>query len=176
MMGKEFSHYTIQLMLPFSLIAGLFFHPEFKPDRISGLVYSRKYGLVILGVILLVIQFLGFKNELIKPDYEREVAGYISEKMNPGDKVYVSNYHQIIYYLLKIDSPTKYIHSNLLFTETYKAFNINAETEIKRIISTKPRFVIIQNNNVFVGELIANQYREVKDFRNNQIKVYEIKP
>jgi hypothetical protein len=176
MMGKEFSHYTVQLMLPFSLIAGLFFHPEFKPDRISGLVYSRKYGLVILGVILLVIQFLGFKNELIKPDYEREVAGYISEKMNPGDKVYVSNYHQIIYYLLKIDSPTKYIHSNLLFTETYKAFNINAETEIKRIISTKPRFVIIQNNNVFVGELIANQYREVKDFRNNQIKVYEIKP
>jgi hypothetical protein len=42
MMGKEFSHYTVQLMLPFSLIAGLFFHPEFKPDRISGLVYSKK--------------------------------------------------------------------------------------------------------------------------------------
>jgi hypothetical protein len=96
--------------------------------------------------------------------------------MNPGDKVYVSNYQQIVYYLLKIDSPTKYIHSNLLFTETYKAFNINAEAEIKRIINSKPRFVVIQNNNVFVEELIANQYREVKNFRNNQIKVYEIKP
>jgi len=174
MLGKEFSHYTIQLMLPFSLIAGVYFHPDFKPVRFVELTFSRKYGLIILGAIILVIQLIGLQDKVLKPDYPREVARYIAEKSNPQDKVYVSNYHQIIYYLLKIDSPTKYIHSNLLFSETHKAFNINAETEIRRIINTNPRFIVVQNRNVVLEELLAYKYLKIKEFKNKQIKVYEI--
>jgi len=174
-MGKEFSHYTIQLMLPFSLVAGLFFHPGFNSGAVPEKLYSGKTGAILLTSILLTVQINGIYNEIIKPDYEREVAAYLSERMDPGDQIYVSNYHQIVYYLLKIDSPTKFIHSNLLFTDTHKSFNINAEQEIKRILGNSPRFVIIKDQNTRMKNLISGKYTELKDFDKNKIQIYELK-
>lgn len=172
--GKEFSHYTIQLMLPLSLLAGLFFHSEFKTDRITGIVFSKKYGIPAMVVLLLGIQIISFQNEVVKPDYEREVADYLAQNMKKNDGVYVSNYQQIVYYLLGIDSPTKFVHSNLLYTDTYKAFNINANKEIERIINTKPKFVLVQQKNDVVENLIRKDYRLVKTFNHKRIKLYEL--
>lgn len=171
--GKEFSHYTIQLMLPLSFIAGLFFHPNFKADKISRFIFSKKYGWYAFGAIMLVIQITGFQNEFLKPDVEKEVATYISGKIKKNDAVFVSNYQQIIYYLLDIDAPTKYIHSNLLFTDNQKAFGINGNEEIKRIIDSKPRFVLVQNKNLVVEEMIKDNYRRVKDFNNKKVILFE---
>lgn len=170
--GKEFSHYTIQLMLPLSLLAGIFFHPDFGANRILSRIYSKKTGLIILSVIILTVQSIAFKDEFLQPDLPREVAEYISKEKKSGDRVFVSNYQQIVYYLLKIDSPTKFIHSNLLFTNTHKVFNINAEDEIKRIMDTKPEFVIVQRNNKIVEKLLRNKYKAVKDFQNKNIVIY----
>lgn len=170
--GKEFSHYTIQLMLPFSLLGGIFFHPEFIKDRFTVKLYSRKTGCALLAVILITAQVVSFQSDIAEPDYPEEVAGYISENMEKGDKVYVSNYEQIIYYLLGIESPTKYVHSNLLFTETHKAFNISASREIRRIVHTWPRYVVVYRKNALVEGLIQKKYHLVKTYRNNEIKIY----
>jgi hypothetical protein len=172
--GKEFSHYTIQLMLPFSMVAGLFFHTEFENGRVMGFIFSRKYGLPVLGLFIIAIQIISFQNEVLKPDYEEEVSDYISKRIEKYDDVYVSNYQQIVYYLLEIESPSKYVHSNLMFTENQKAFDVKGEDEIKRIISKKPRFVIIQQNNKLVENLIKKDYHELKDFQNKRIKLYEL--
>jgi len=172
--GKEFSHYTIQLMLPLSLLAGLFFHPDFKTDRITRKIYSKKYGIPALLILLFAIQIISFQNEVLKPDYEREIASYLKRNMNPNDKIYVSNYEQIEYYLLGIDSPTKYIHSNLLYTNTYKAFNINANTEIQRIFNTKPEFVLVQRKNEMLDNLLKKNYKLVKTFNHERIKLYHL--
>lgn len=172
--GKEFSHYTIQLMLPLSLLAGVFFHPDFKKDKFTARVYSRKTGIPMMIVILLVIQIISFQNEVISTDYNRKIANYLEDKMDDDDKVYVSNYQQIIYYLLDVESPTKFVHSNLLFTDTHKVFNINAEDEIKRIIDTSPEFVLIQHKNELIEGLIKDNYQLVRKFRNDQIFVYQL--
>lgn len=172
--GKEFSHYTIQLMLPLSLIAGLFFHSEFRWDKYSSVVFSGKTGLVLLAVIVLVVQIISFNNEVLKPDYPREVAAAIQQELDAGEEVYVANYEQIIYYLLDLDSPTKFIHSNLLFTETHKAFKINAEQELKRIMETFPEFVIVERENEKVLELLGNSYQTVKVFDNEKVKLYRL--
>ncbi len=172
--GQEFSHCTIQLMLPLSLIAALFFHPEFKTDKITGKLFSKKYGIPALLLLLLGIQVITFQNEVIKPDYEQEVADYLSQNMKKNDGLYVSNYHQIVYYLLGIDSPTKFVHSTLLYEESHaKAFKVNANREIKRIINTKPRFVIIKSPNKLVEDLIRKNYRLIKMFNHKRIKIYE---
>lgn len=171
--GKEFSHYTIQLMLPLSIIAGLFFFPGFQTDRITGFLYSRKYGIILLGVLLLTIEIISFQNDVLKKDYEKEVAEYISKRMEKGDRVFVSNYQQIIYYLLEIDSPTKYIHSNLLFTDTHKAFNIDAKEEIGRIMNKRPEFVVVQRENALMDKFLASDYQLMQTFKNGQIKLYE---
>lgn len=172
--GKEFSHYTIQLMLPLSLLTGIYFHPDFTKDKITGSLYSRKIGVPIMVVIILAIQIISFQNEVIKPDYELEVAKYLEEKMDENDQIFVSNYQQIIYYLLDVESPTKYIHSNLLFTQTHKVFEIDAEQEITRIINTNPKFVLIQRKNELVESLIKSNYQLVKKFKNDQILVYQL--
>ncbi len=172
--GKEFSHYTIQLMLPLSLIAGLFFHSEFKPDRITGLIYSRSFGWPAFAVIILSIQVISFQNEVLKPDYEQEVATYISKQMKPGDKIFVSNYQQIIYYLLDVESPTKFVHSNLLFTPTHKAFNVNARDEISKTLRKHPKFVLMQNRNETVQKELKKDYRLLKTFRNGRILLYTL--
>ncbi len=172
--GKEFSHYTIQLMLPFSLIAGLFFHPLFKPDRITALIYSRGFGWPAFAVVVISIQVVSFQNEVLKPDYEREVAQYISERMDADDKVFVSNYQQIIYYLLNMESPTKFVHSNLLFTPTHRAFNVNADTEIRKILGKHPEFVLMQNKNETVQMELNKNYHLLKTFRNGRIRLYSL--
>lgn len=173
--GKEYSHYTIQLMLPLSLIAALFFHPEFKTDRITEKLFSKKYGIPAIVAILLVIQIIDFRSEVVKPDYEQEVADYLSQNMEKDDGLYVSNYSQIVYYLLGIDSPTKFVHPSLLFTDNSKAFDINPNQEIKRIINTKPKFVIVKTPNKLLEDLIRRNYRLVKMFNHKRIRIYEKK-
>lgn len=172
--GKEFSHYTIQLMLPFSLLAGLFFHPNLTIDRFTSSVYNKKTGYIILGILLLVIQAINFNDDILKPDYPREIAQVIAEEIEPAERVYVSNYHQIIYYLLDQASPTKFIHSNLLFTSTHLAFKINAKDEIRRIMDTRPEFVVVQNHNVQMKTFLGSEYQVIRQFRNGGIQLYKL--
>lgn len=172
--GKEFSHYTIQLMLPLSLIAGLFFHSEFKPDKFSSIVFSEKTGLILLVIIVMAIQIISFNNEMLEPDYPREVAAAIQLELDEGEDVFVGNYQQIVYYLLDLDSPTKYVHSNLLFTETHKAFKINADEELSRIMRTQPDFVIMERENSEIISLMGNKYQLMKAFNQGRIRLYRL--
>ena len=170
--GKEFSHYTIQLMLPLSILGGLFFHPGFQKDRIISTLYSKKIGLALLVFFILVIQFVGVKDDILGADTPRDVAHFISEERNPGDVVFVSNYHQVVYYLLDQDSPTKFIHSNLLFTGTIKAFSVDADEELRRIMNRSPEFVVVQKNNKKIKKLMKKNYRLIKEFENGNVQIY----
>jgi 4-amino-4-deoxy-L-arabinose transferase-like glycosyltransferase len=172
--GKEFSHYTIQLMLPLSLIAGLFFHSEFKIDKYSSVIFSRKRGLALLIAFVLVIQIISFNNEVLKPDYPREVASVIQQELDSEEKVFVGNYQQIVYYLLDLESPTKFVHANLLFTETHKAFKIDADQELDRIMKTSPEFVIVVRENEKVLKLMGKKYQLVAELDQGKIKLYRL--
>jgi 4-amino-4-deoxy-L-arabinose transferase-like glycosyltransferase len=172
--GKEFSHYTIQLMLPLSFLAGLFFHPELRKDKFTGLIFSGKTGLALLVVVLLAIQIISFNNEVLKPDYPREVAVAIQQELDSDEELYVANYEQIVYYLLDLDSPTKYIHPNLLFTETHKAFKIDVDQELERIMETSPEFVIIEREKKMVLRLMENEYQLIKQLDQGKIKLYRL--
>lgn len=172
--GKEFSHYTIQLMLPLSLLAGLFFHPKLRKDKYTALIFSGKTGLALLIAGILIIQIISFNNEVLKPDYPREVAEAIQLELDEGENVYVGNYQQIVYYLLDLDSPTKYVHSNLLYTETHKAFKINADEELSRIMNTQPDFVITERENSEIIILMGNKYQLMKELNQGRIRLYRL--
>lgn len=172
--GKEFSHYTIQLMLPLSIIAGLFFHSEFKPDNYSSIVFSGKSGLVLLVLFILVVQIISFNNEVLKPDYPRKVAAAIQQEMDAGEDVYVADYEQIVYYLLDLDSPTKYVHPNLIFTETHKAFKINVDRELGHIMSKEPDFIIVEKEGVRMTKLMGKKYQLMKAMNKGKIHLYRL--
>ena len=171
--GREFSHYTVQLMLPFSLLAGIFFHTDFRTDRITSKIFSRKTGLAFLIAGTIIIQAITFNNEIIDPDYPREIAELIEEDLKPGEQIYVSNYEHVIYYLLDLNTPTRFVHSVLLFSDYHKAFNINAVREIQRIIAAKPAFIVVERKNELVEKMIKENYRLIRRFRDNEIKLYK---
>ena len=171
--GKGFSHYTIQLMLPLSLLAGLFFHPGIHKDRYTSALFSGRTGYALLIAFVLGIQFLGFRDDYMKPDPNREVADYLKNQLKQEDRVFVSNYEQIIYYLLEMDAPTKYVHASLLFGQIHKGHIENQGEEIKKILNTFPKFVLVQRKNDFVEMLIKKDYRLEAKFRNDEILVYK---
>jgi len=169
--GKEMSHYAIQLMLPISFITGFFFHNELRKDEFTKKVVTGKTGWILLLLIFVTLQTLGLKDDFLKKDYHKEVANYLEDKITPNDKVYVSNYEQIIYYLLHLESPTKYVHSTLLFSEKHSYIK-NREKEIKRILNQKPKFVLMQYKNDLVESYLNKNYHLAARFKNGRILVY----
>ncbi len=172
--GKEFSHYTIQLMLPLSLLGGLFFHSELGKDKLTSVLFTGKTGLALMVVAIVAIQIISFNNEMMKRDYPREVAAKIRPELDPGEHIYVTNYEQIVYYLLDLESPTKYVHPNLIFTNTHKAFNIDVDTELKRIMEASPEYIIVERDNEKLNGYIEKRYRLIGKMDQGKIRLFQL--
>jgi 4-amino-4-deoxy-L-arabinose transferase-like glycosyltransferase len=173
--GKSFGHYFIQLMLPFSFFAGNFFDSERKLPFILKKAISKPVGFILIIILIVIILFTQKKDYIDKPDYPREIAEFLSPRLNDGDVIYTGNYHHIIYFLLDRESPAKYVHRTLIRAGHHiKALQIDTDAEIERIIKSEPRFVI---NKGAVGyeklqDYINGNYILLKTF-NKDIYIYE---
>jgi 4-amino-4-deoxy-L-arabinose transferase-like glycosyltransferase len=166
--GKTFGHYTIQLMLPVSLMAGVFFHSDRSLPAFLHRRFSRKTGQVILVALILLVAMMKLEYFLRK-DIPREIVTYLKPRLNESDVIYTGNYHHIIYYLLKKDSPTKYIHRSLLLGNNHiKALDINVDEEFRHIMAQRPVYIITEKEypEGIMKEFIINNYHVEKDFTN----------
>ena len=174
--GKSFDHYTIQLMVPFSLVAGLFFHPGIKPDKYSGFVFGRKYGFLFLVIFVIIVQVSGITGIISEKDRPRKVAEYLRTNMSPDDTIYLSNYKHIVYYLLKKECPTKYVHPTLLTNpEHARALGIDAKKEIEKIMEIRPTFIVVKNPYPMMNELMGSDYSLLKTFFDGAVAVFRLK-
>jgi 4-amino-4-deoxy-L-arabinose transferase-like glycosyltransferase len=166
--GKTFGHYTIQLMLPVSLMAGVFFHSERSLPIFLRCLFNRKTGRVIIVALILLITMMKLEYVLRK-DIPREIASYLNPRLKAEDVIYTGNYHHIIYYLLKKDSPTKYIHRSLLLDDKHvKALDINVDEEFSHIMAQHPLYIILEKEypSGRMKDFITNNYSVEKDFGN----------
>ncbi len=174
--GRGFSHYTIQLMLPVCLMAGIAFHPEFHFDRFTRVLFRGRSALVLLILLVAVSQFAGISGKLRKPDEPRVVAEYLKEHMATDDQIYVSNYEHILYYLLDQELPTKYVHATILSQPALAyAFDVDPEKEIKRIIDSKPKYVLVLRKFDLVENLIKQDYFLDHSFFDGKVLAYRRK-
>jgi 4-amino-4-deoxy-L-arabinose transferase-like glycosyltransferase len=173
--GKTSSHYAIQLMLPASIVAGVFFHSQIKIDRITAFLFRGKTGLAFLLLIVIVIQVASYHSNIAEPDDLKIVASYLEGELDEDDLLFVSNYEPAVYYLLQRESPTKYVHSSLLFTELHKAFKMDNVAEIRRIMDQDPKFVLVENKNKIVEAMMGERYYLDRTFRNDEVLVYRLK-
>jgi 4-amino-4-deoxy-L-arabinose transferase-like glycosyltransferase len=141
--GNTYGHYTVQLMLPVSVLASVFFHSAIqRPLWLKGLI-SRRAGLILLPVISLVIIILQKIEFYDNPDIPKEVAAYLAPRMNEKDLLYTGNYNHIIYYLLKKESPTPYLHQSLLIQDRHiGALQIDTRAEFSRIMALRPLYIL----------------------------------
>jgi hypothetical protein len=172
--GKTFGHYTIQLMLPLSIISGMAFLSEYPVTaRLQGF-FMRRTGIIV--IILLILSVTMMKIEyILKKDIPREIAAYLKPKLKQDDVIYTGNYHHIIYYLLEKDSPTKYVHRTLLLGENHiRALDINVDEEFDHIMAQKPAYIIVKKEYPVkkMNDYILNNYRVDKEFEGD-ILIYE---
>jgi len=163
--GKTFGHYMIQLMLPVSLVAGVFFFNREAPSRLERFLHSKialvAFMVLILGVSAMKIEYI------LKKDVPREIAAYLEPKLKTEDVIYTGNYHHIIYYLLKKDSPTKYVHRSLLTAEHHiHALDIDAEREFQQIMAQRPVYIIVKKEYPVktMQDFIRENYKFEKEF------------
>jgi 4-amino-4-deoxy-L-arabinose transferase-like glycosyltransferase len=167
--GKTFGHYTIQLMLPVSLVAGVFFHSDRLYPLSTKRVVSLKNGRILLAVVIIGISLMKVEY-MVRKDVPREIAAYLEKRMSKADVIYAGNYHHILYYLLEKDSPTKYIHRSLLLNKKHiRALDINVDEEFRKIISSQPVYIVVHKqypDGMFKKFVDAN-YRIEKEFEDS---------
>lgn len=171
--GNHYGHYTIQLMLPVSLTAGLFFHSERAFPGYLNWINNQKVGVIILAGLLLLISSLKLEY-VIRRDMPREIANYMKPILKQEDVIYTGNYHHILYYLLKKDSPTPYIHRSLLQEDKHmEALNIDQQAEFESIIKKGPAYILTQKEypEGQIKEYITSDFELEKDF-GNTIRLY----
>jgi len=174
--GKTFGHYTIQLMLPISLMAGIFFHSERTLPVFLQRTFSMKTGRIILVILILLVSMMKLEYFLRK-DIPREVASYLKPRLKAEDVIYTGNYHHILYYLLKKDSPTKYIHRSLLLEDKHiKALDINVDEEFRNIMASRPVYIITEKEYPagVMKDFINDNYRVEKEF-DGEVFIFRLK-
>ena len=171
--GKTFGHYTIQLMLPLSLAAGVFFIPGRVMPRWLEKITTARTGGTIFFILVMVLTLMKVEY-FVRKDVPKEIASYLKPRLDKDDVIYTGNYHHIVYYLLRKDSPTKYIHRSLLLKDKHiRALDINTDEEFRKIMSLRPVYIIIEKEYPagMMKDFIDKNYILEKEF-GDEVNLY----
>lgn len=178
--GKFFAHYCIQVMLPLSFMAGPFFElgREKTPKWLKA-VTSKKIGIPLLVILLLVNTFFHKVDYYDKKDYPREVADYLQEELKAGETFFIGNYEQILYHLLGQDSPIPYVHSSLVWRQNHiDALKVDTQKIVEQLKEQAPRFIFRKksdrDNDLPIEDWLEAEYELVKTLKD-EIFVFERK-
>lgn len=173
--GKFFFHYFIQVMPAFSLLAASFFHPAKQQGRWLRR-WPRKWAVGALSGLALATAVIQKIEIFDKPDYPRQVARYLRPLLSDDDRIYTGNYHHILYFLLRKQSPTPYVHSSLLWEPHHAdALDVDLAAETAKIMEQRPKYVLLRKKypENALSDAILNRYRPVHSF-DDDVTLYEI--
>lgn len=175
--GNTFGHYFIQLMLPFSLGAGWIFSiPNVERPKWLRPVLRPTVGYTILGLLLTTLLYFQTIDYIKKPDYPKQAAHFLKERLQPDDQIYVGNAAHIIYLLTDRFPLHPHVHPSLFWTpKHYEALEINISEEVATIKAAKPRFVLMRRKELDdrFGSWLDDDYELIKSYDNNLIMIYE---
>ena len=140
--GKGFSHYFIQAMIPISILSGIGSIELYKTKLFINNKRILSYTCIVILPLILYFQKLSYSNR--NTDIT-ELYSYLKKELKPGEQIYTGNSAHILYYLLKLKSPSPYIHSSLLWnSEHIDALQVDLNEEADHILKQNPRFIIIK--------------------------------
>lgn len=157
--GKFFGHYQIQLMPPLALLAACYFRPAYWSDR--AFTRLRRIGRIALPIIAISLGLVHWFYYRGKTDEAGEVYTYLRDRMQPGETLYVGDFHQILYHLLDRQPPTPYVHSSLLFYEHHlEALSIDLPAETARILAQRPDWITLRTDGTknYLTDQLAENY------------------
>lgn len=174
--GKNFGHYLLQALPVYCILAGTGLAASPKLFRKIRSLKPRIAWSIGVGIFVLY-SFLHKTEYFDKKDIPKEIASQLRKELKPNDNIYTGNYHQIIYFLLHKQSPTRYVHRSLIWDKHHSSIlEIDLEEEARIILKQDPRFVILQklrSTNPLADSFI--KYYHPIDTINGEIFVYKRK-
>ena len=132
--GKSFGHYMVQLHPVVAALTACWFLPA-RTNLPQFRLWLKRYGTLLLASIFLAVSLSHFVRYQRKYDQPAALASWLETRIEPGDELFMENYHQIVYHLLDLPVPTPYVHSSLLFYQHHvRAFRIDLEAEADQLI------------------------------------------
>jgi hypothetical protein len=145
--GKFWDHYFLILLPPLSLLAGLGLAAV-----IAAVVRQRRQNAaiaVLAGAIALmpVLDALmpRFANGfgLRQPDPPRQVAAMVQAMLQPGQSLYVANWHTVLYVLAGQTPPTRYAFLTHLIGWHSELNGADVAAELERVLSMPPGVIVV---------------------------------
>ena len=146
MPGMYYQHYFLIWLPPLSLLAALGARRLARAAR-PGLVVPA-FALLVGGVALdawrssTVPQLYGAVG-LGGPDPVREVAAAIRREIDPGDPIWVVNYHPTLYVMSKAGLATRYAFPGQLVGPYWRVTGIDPNVEVERILASNPQVIVV---------------------------------
>ncbi|MBR0651274.1 hypothetical protein GXW78_16500 [Roseomonas terrae] len=146
MPGMYYQHYFLIWLPPLSLLAALGARRLARAAR-PGLVVSA-FALLVGGVAVdawrsSTVPMLYAAVGLGGPDPVREVAAAIRREIEPGDPVWVVNYHPALYVLSKAGLATRYAFPGQLVGPYWRVTGIDPNEEVERILASNPQVIVV---------------------------------
>ena len=144
--GFFFQHYFLMWLPPMALLAGL---GAWVFARLARPGWRRFAYALTIGAVVLHSWLGAFVPRLDRgigialPDPVREVAAAIRQDLAPGESIFVANYHPVVYFLAGAELPTRYIFPAQLTGNHYQVTGIDPEEEVRRILGTQPRMIVV---------------------------------
>jgi len=142
--GFFYQHYFLLWLPPLAVLAGL------GAWRLARLASPRRVGAVFVALILMVAaeawrqEAAGrLERGLWVPDPVVEVAKAIRARLKPGESIFIVNYHPVVYGLTDAALPTRFIFPAHLTGGFTEVADIDTAAELRRVLATKPRFVVV---------------------------------
>lgn len=146
MPGMYFQHYYLIWLPPLCLLAALGARRLARAAR-PGLVVAA-FALLVGGVAMdawrsSTVPRLYAAIGLSEPDPVREVAAAVRREIQPGEPIWVVNYHPAIYVLAEAGLATRYAFPAQLVGRYWSVTGIDPHREVARILATAPRVIVV---------------------------------
>jgi 4-amino-4-deoxy-L-arabinose transferase-like glycosyltransferase len=172
--GKYFHHYYFQLLPVLSL--GVLAFPGSAPQIEAFLQkYRRMFFPASMALFIAWNTLLQYRQFTLRPDYPREMASFLKDRMEETDRLYC-NGAMVIHFLLDEPVLHKYIHPTLLSKKEHReAAGIDRDLVFQSVVGQKPDWLVIEGNpSRLIREYIDNECVLRQRF-GAQYRVYERK-
>jgi hypothetical protein len=77
------------------------------------------------------------------PDPPRRVAEVIASAIQPGEPIFIANYHPTVYFLAQAGLPTRFVFPAHLTGVFNTVSGEDTDRELARILETRPRIIVV---------------------------------
>ncbi len=145
--NKFWDHYFLILLPPLCLLAGLglaaVVGAAVRQRRQAAAVVVLAGAIAMMPILETVMPRVANGFGIRQPDPPRQVAALVEATLQPGQSLYIANWHTILYVLAGQTPPTRYAFLTHLIGWHSQLNGSDVEAELERVLSMPPGVIVV---------------------------------